>query len=165
MGYALPDHSIITHGNEALSYPEYRETLGWEDPELDLGEAPLERNGRRISRHYRMPRAADRDPEIGLELIGDAPRTPAGEILVSEPVSFRVTVAEKDRWILGRHLFEVAFFRDYEFVAEEEHGYLPLTWRWDPAVAEPGRYVITVNVSTFGGQVGVASVPVRVVPK
>ena len=68
----------------------------------------------------------------------------------------------EDKWPLEQSLYEVSFFLDQQFVSEEETGYTPLTWRWDPAGLAPGLHVMTVNVSGYWGHVGVASVLLRV---
>jgi hypothetical protein len=52
-------------------------------------------------------------------------------------------------------------FADNELLAEAERGYLPLTWRWDLQNLPPGEHVLTVNISSFGGQVGVTSRRIR----
>ena len=48
-----------------------------------------------------------------------------------------------------------------ELLAKAERGYLPLTWRWDLRNLAPGEHVLTVNISSFAGQVGVRSVRIR----
>lgn len=159
--FALPEHSLIAHGNDAYSYHEYREMKGWPRPESDSEAAPLKRDGQRIARQHYAPASSYRDPEIALELV-DTPKDDEGVYLVDGPVHVRVEVADEDKWLLEESLFEVAFFLDHRFVAEEEHGYLPLTWRWRPDPGKPGQRVLTVNVISFDGPVGVASVPVRV---
>jgi hypothetical protein len=55
-------------------------------------------------------------------------------------------------------LYEVAFFVDGEFVSEEENGYMPLTWLWNPGDISKGRHMLTVNVSGHDGRVGVKSI-------
>jgi len=41
--------------------------------------------------------------------------------------------------------------------AQAERGYLPLNWTWELTQFPPGEHVLTVNISSFRGQVGVAS--------
>jgi hypothetical protein len=107
-----------------------------------------------------------RPPRVELDLVaGVAPPADASPVLVTGPLTMRVNVPEQDRWLLQSSQYEVAFFIDGEFVSEEERGYVPLSWKWDPANLAPGRHMLTVNVSGFAGQVGVKSVPLQVAPK
>ena len=69
---------------------------------------------------------------------------------------------DEDRWAMQQSLYEVAFFVDNQFLSEEEQGYVPLTWRWNPAGLKPGIHLVTVNVSGFNGQVGVKSLQIAI---
>ncbi|MCB1663983.1 MAG: Ig-like domain-containing protein [Pseudomonadales bacterium] len=68
-----------------------------------------------------------------------------------------VDIPKADKKVLEESLFEVGFFVDGEFVSEEEQGYVPFTWNFDPRRFGPGEHVLTVNISGFSGQVGSAS--------
>ena len=54
-------------------------------------------------------------------------------------------------------LFEVVFYINNQFVSEEERGYLPLDWNWNPVGIQPGRHTVTVNLIGFGGDIRVGS--------
>lgn len=58
---------------------------------------------------------------------------------------------------MNEQQYEVAFFIDGEFIAEEEQGYVPITWNWVAQDLSPGEHMLTVNISGFGGKVGVSS--------
>ncbi len=161
-GFELPDHAIITNGNKSLSYTVWRKTKKWPSVMPDFKKKPLERNGQRISRHYYLPRSVDIEPRVSLALGEKLPLNPDGLPIVTKPISLKVDMHKDDRWAMKQSLYEVAFFLDYEFISEEEQGYVPLTWRWNPAGLKPGIHVISVNVSGFNGQVGVKSVTIFV---
>lgn len=161
--FELPDHSVITHGNNATDYLSWRKKNKLPVSMPELSSAILAREGRRISRHYYLPRSIDVDPRVQLQLVGDLPMTDDGMPIVSGPVSLRVGMNRDDQWALQQSQFEVAFFADFQFLSEEEQGYIPLTWRWNPAGLAPGRHILTVNVSGFNGQVGVHSLEVELV--
>ncbi len=161
-GYELPRHSILTSGNSELSYRAWRDAHGWSSEMPDFSDVVLERDGRRVSRHFYLPRSADIDPRITLDLSEELPVNEAGIPVVSGPVTLRVNMHEEDRWAMQQSLYEVAFFIDQTFVSEEEQGYVPLSWRWNPAGLAPGVHVVTVNVSGFNGQVGVKSLKVAI---
>lgn len=154
-GFELPRHSILTTGNEDLAYTDWRQDQGWTSDMPDFSQVPLQRNDSRISRHYYLPRSVDIDPRVMLDISDDLPLNEAGIPTVTGPVSLRVDMHEDDRWAMQQSLYEVAFFVDQAFVSEEEQGYVPLTWRWNPAGLSPGVHLVTVNVSGFNGQVGV----------
>lgn len=163
-GYELPRHSILTSGNRELSYGAWRDAHGWSSEMPDFSEVVLERDDRRVSRHFYLPRSTDIDPRITLDLRDELPVNEEGIPIVSGPVTLRVDMHEEDRWAMQQSLYEVSFFIDQTFVSEEEQGYVPLSWRWNPAGLAPGVHVVTVNVSGFNGQVGVKSLRV-VIPE
>ena len=59
--------------------------------------------------------------------------------------------------------FEIVFFLDSEFYAEEETGYSPYNWVWDTSQAKEGTYVLTVNLSGFKDQIGILSKKVKII--
>lgn len=161
-GYELPNHSILTIGNKLVTYGAWRKSKGWSSEMPDLSRVQLERKGRRISRHYYLPRSVDVAPDITLDITNKLRVNEDGIPIVSSPISLKVGMHDDDRWAMQQSLYEVAFFVDYQFLSEEEQGYVPLTWRWNPAGLEPGTHIITVNVSGFNGQVGVKSLKIEI---
>ncbi len=161
-GFELPKHSILTIGNKTLGYNLWRKSKKWPSAMPDLSQVKFERNGRRLSRHYYLPRSVDINPRITLSILDKLPHNKHGIPIVSGPLSLQVGMHNEDRWAMQQSLYEVAFFVDYEFLSEEEQGYVPLTWRWNPAGLKPGVHLITVNVSGFNGQVGVKSLHIEI---
>lgn len=156
--FRLSDHAIITRGNSSIDYLDWSRTKKLEPFYLASEARQLERNGRRISPHYYLSRTMDRDPAVSVTFGGDLRTSPKGVPLIEGKSPIQVDVPTEDRWLLDASLYEIAFFIDHQFVSEEEQGYLPLTWLWDPAGLEPGQHLLTVNVSGFRGQVGVKSI-------
>ena len=130
-----------------------------------------------LSRHHSSPSQNTRPlriaPEFYRSRLDDAPATLALALLdgdapierphlIVEPAILRVDVDERGRRALTESLFEVGFFVNGEFVSEEEQGYLPISWRLDPARYGPGEHVLTVNVTAFDGRVATASTRFRV---
>ena len=161
-GYTLPDQTVITRGNRRLDYAAYRQARGWGQPTVRMQDLRLERDGKRLARQSRLPLSLLRDPRTSLVVVGAGKRDVDGAFRIDGPTDFKVDVAAQDKWPLEQSLYEVSFFLDQEFVSEEETGYTPLTWRWDPAGLAPGLHVMTVNVSGYWGHVGVASVLLRI---
>lgn len=157
--FRLPDYSIITTGNKTIGYGAYRKGRAWQDRIVDQDKIKLTRGDVRISRQYYVSPAQARDPQVRLNFSGEQKESKEGLPLLKlgQPVQIKVEVDEKDRWLLDQSLYEVAFFIDHEFVSEEEQGYMPLTWVWKVDQVSEGRHVFTVNISGFGGKVGVVS--------
>lgn len=155
--YQLPEHAIITMGNEKVSYGDYRSKKGFPDITRGASEMKLERDGKRISRNYYMPRFKDRDPKVFMALLGNQKKTQEGVPILEDATSVKVNITEEDRKLIQESLYEVAFFVDNEFVSEEEQGYMPLTWIYKPVGLAPGNHILTVNVSSLSGQMGVKS--------
>lgn len=159
MGFKLPEHAIITTGNKALDYRRYRKLKGWKTETISPENMKLNRNGIRISRHYYFPRVFDPVPLVKLSLPANLPRSKKGlpMLQLNQPVAVKADINKEDRWMMKESLYEVAFFIDYEFAAEEEQGYVPLTWQWTPMNLPFGEHMLTVNISGFSGKVGVAN--------
>jgi hypothetical protein len=152
--FRLPQQSILTVGMDN-DYRAYRKQKGWPETAAPPTELRLERNGQRLSRSYFLPRFKDPDPRVTLSLIETLPLSRDQLPVIAGPVTLRVDIPEEDRWLVRESLYEVAFFVDQEFVSEEEHGYVPFSWRWTPSGLAAGRHLLTVNISGFGGKVAV----------
>lgn len=161
-GFALPDHTILTTGNKTQNYQLWHRKNGWSSKMPDLSQVTFERAGQRISRHYYLPRSVDIAPRIDLKIIDKLPKNNDGIPIVSDSITLRVTMHNEDRWAMQQSLYEVAFFVDDQFLSEEEQGYVPLSWRWNPVGLEPGIHRVTVNVSGFNGQIGVKSIAIEI---
>jgi hypothetical protein len=155
----LPDATVIAYGNDEETYREYKLGRGEDRPRKPEREAPAER-AVRLRPEGLVPPAWAQAPAVVLsfpELKG-GPDVPQ----VSEAVAVRVDVAPEDREILLREQFEIIFYVDHVFFAEAERGYLPFNWRWELDQFPEGEHVLTVNLASFKGQVGVASRKVRI---
>ncbi len=163
-GFTLPDHAILTTGNTTMDYLSWRQQQAWSSTMPDFSVLPFERDGKRLSRHHYLPRAIDIEPRVTLSIVDELPRNEASIPIVSGPVALRVNMNKDDQWAMQQSLYEIAFFVDHQFLSEEEQGYVPLTWRWNPVGLTPGEHIVTVNVTGFNGQVGVKGLRI-VIPK
>lgn len=149
----LPDATVIAFGNaKGEIYRDYK-----------LGRAKA-----RPARPAR-PRQAGKEPGLRPENLvppawARAPRVSLTFPKVKEQVpqvrgavDVRVEVDPADLQTLLADRFEVIFYVDNVFFAEAERGYLPFNWRWEVDGLPPGEHLLTVNVSSFRGQVGTAS--------
>lgn len=160
-GYRLPDHAILVSGGRGESYAAWRKQKGWPESAADrLVGAALERDGKALSRVFFIAHYQPYDPPVMFSFASRTEPTPT----LDDAVTVKVDIAPEHRAILESSQFEVAFFVDGEFVSEEEQGYVPFNWRFDPTKFGPGQHVLTVNVSGFTGQVGTASLLFKVGP-
>ena len=89
--------------------------------------------------------------------------TEQGLAILNDKTIVNVTLGENDKPIFQNSQFEICFFLNHEFYAEDETGYTPFNWVWDLNQVEAGEYLLTVNVTSFDDQVGVVSRKVKVV--
>lgn len=158
-GFKLPQHTIIATGNRILDYSGYRKARHWPDIRIPQEAQILERGGVRLSKQYYAPRYQDIDAKVRTELPASLPRNASGwpVIKADETVPVKVDIAPEHRWLMDESLYEVAFFIDQQFASEEEQGYLPLTWHWKANGLAPGKHLLTVNISGFGGRIGISN--------
>ncbi len=152
--FQLPDHAIITYGNKQLSYSQWRLQSGFSQNLADsVANISAKRNGKALSKVFFKPKYLPTDPRVTAKLLntkGDIPT-------LSGVSSLKVDIPLADRGIVEKSLYEVGFFVDGVFVSEEEQGYVPFTWRFDPKQFSAGEHHLTVNISGFDGQVGIVS--------
>jgi hypothetical protein len=165
VGYQLPDHSIITHGNSSESYRDYRERHKWPLKQASYAERALERNGRMLRQEAFQPVLQQKSPRIDVKLLATETRQPVQRVKVLEEMLTEVKLHPLDEIYLDQERYEISFFVDHAFIAEEEQGYVPFTWRWSPGRLgiEPGEHLLTVNVSGYNGQVGVKNIKFSVI--
>jgi hypothetical protein len=157
IGYRLPDHTIITFGNEQMDYRQYRKEKGWPLPDYGYTDQSLEREGKLLRREFYTPVLKQKSPRISVTMLDKDSDKPASHIQGMDEVLTLVGIDQVDEIYLDQDRYEISFFVDNTFIAEEEQGFVPFTWRWSPGRygIKPGKHVLTVNISGYTGQVGV----------
>ncbi len=162
LGYKLPEHSIIAYGNDTETYRSYREKKGWpvRQPVRRGRQRDLERAGKPIRREYYNPILKQKSPRIDVNLLQREGRACTDAISGFEEVITEITLEPLDEMYLDQDRYEISFFVDHEFIAEEEQGFVPFNWRWSPRRMgiKAGRHILTINLSGYNGQVGVRNV-------
>jgi len=136
MAYQLPEFSLISTGNKAMNYREYRKEKAWPEPEVDLSQIKLQRDGIRLSRDYSLPRSFH--PGVTITLADELKVSRTGLPVVEDKVRFRIDVPPEDRWVLDSSFYETGFYINYQF-------------HYDASALAPGRHVATVQLFGFGG--------------
>jgi hypothetical protein len=158
----LPEATVIAYGNDQETYRDYKRGRGKHRPQKpDRPRHPDPKVHLRPA--HLVPPAWTRAPHVHLRFPKHGGGSGKTIPEVQDAVAVRVDVDPSDRDLLLRDQFEIMFFVNYVFFAEAERGYLPFNWRWELHQLPPGEHVLTVNVSSFKGHVGVASRKVRVV--
>ena len=117
-------------------------------------------NARRLSPHFLKPRATDRAFKVGLDFPELGPA--GGGVLVARD-KLPVRAADADKGVTLDQQFEIILFIDNVFYAEEERGHLPFNFPAELTNLPPGEHLLTVNVVTFGDQIGIGSRKINVV--
>lgn len=147
--YQLPQHSIVTWGNDSLSYPEWRVKNRYPIAQANARPKINQVRGDNVlSKVFSKPKYLPLDPKVMMDFEHSQEKD---EAIV------RVNIPEAHRGIIENSLYEVGFFIDGEFVSEEEQGYVPFVWKFKPSNYSKGQHYLTVNITGFDGQVGVAS--------
>jgi len=156
-GYRLPDHTIITEGSDD-NYLAWRDGKGWEAAMPDMSKIPLVRGEERLSRHYFLPRAIEAEPQVKVTLSGDLKPLSNDRYAVTGKTVIKVDMDKSPEWAMAQSQYEIGFFINGDFVAEEEQGYVPLSWQLDTGYLDKGEHLLTVNISGFNGAVGIRSI-------
>ena len=107
--------------------------------------------------------AVDYSPEVKMTLVNTRGTSDKGASILAGKTLVKVELDEQDKKVFQNQQFEIVFFLDYEFYAEDEAGYTPFNWVWDLTNVEEGEHLLTVNISSFKDQIGVLSRKVKVV--
>ncbi len=160
---ALPATTVIAYGNETESYRDYKRGRGKERPKKPLRPrlANLDTNEKLAPEGF-VPSPASRAPRVEVTF-PNVSESKAGVPSVGAGVDVRIDVDSSDKEALLSQQFEIIFFVDNVFFAEAERGYLPYNWRWELQQLPPGEHILSVNISSFRGQVGVGSRKITVV--
>ncbi|SFV64280.1 hypothetical protein MNB_SV-13-2099 [hydrothermal vent metagenome] len=156
--FTLCDYSIITNNNKKENYISYFQRNKLKCNTIPNEKQILKRGDRGISKHFYGCRIQERDPRLELKI--PKAKTDKQDIPIlsnGKRTLIKVTMNPEDEAILEKVKYEVSFFVDFEFSSEEELGYMPISWNFNPNGLKKGKHILTVNVSSFSGQVGVKS--------
>lgn len=158
--FTLPETSVITVGNANYDYRAYK--AGLKSPRPAKEDRPMT-NARRLSPHFLKPRVTDRAFKVGLDFPELGAAAAVGVPEVRDKLLVRAAAAAADKDITLDQQFEIILFIDNVFYAEEERGHLPFNFPVELTNLPPGEHLITVNVVTFGDQIGIGSRKINVV--
>ncbi len=156
--YALPNNSIIVMGEERLNRPVFIENS-------DSNDTIRQREKRRrkqMYNHWQHPRDKCYDPVIQLSMPQSSDKQIDGLPVIDKPKVITMDIREKDQAFTYDQRFEVVYYLDFVFVYEEELGYAPFNWRWDPHGVNEGVHYITAMLRGYEGHFGTTTLKVFV---
>jgi hypothetical protein len=156
--YSLPENTVLV-GDGATAEVTLIRDVTWDAPERPNRKQRPRRHGD----YPGQPIETRRDVAIALALSGSPKRNAQGLPIVTGPTAVHMTVpdAKEAERILAER-FETAFFLDGQYQYENEAGFLPATWLFDPAGAAPGVHYLTGNLLGYEGHFGIATLAVEV---
>lgn len=152
----LPGHIIITYGNKKTDYIKYRQP----------GNSHQARDGKQSQDEFRgsvttpAPLATLLSPRLKISFPMTKQFTPDGIPILSQKTLVRIEVENKA--VLAKVPYEIIFFIDGTFYSEEPSGISPYNWVWDVSNVKSGEHLFTVNLVSFGDQIGVSNKKIRI---
>jgi hypothetical protein len=159
--FTLPENSVITYGNNDATFREYKTKVTSSRP-VKESRGEIKPKGK-ISIHYAQLKVNDYSPKVKMKFLkGDKELTEDIPIIRGKTL-VRTELDEKDNKYFASQQYEICFFMDGQFYAEEEVGYSPFNWVWNPENIKEGEHILTINLSGFKDQIAVLSRKIKVV--
>ena len=155
--FSFPENSIISYGNKKVSFKQYKATN--KRPKKEINKQNLLQK----SPHYALQRVLDYSPEVFINFSNILGKDDDGIPIIKNKTIVKVTLNDQDKLIFQNQQFEICFFLDYEFYAEDEAGYTPFNWLWNLSNVSEGVHLLTVNITSYKDQIGVVSRKVRII--
>jgi len=150
--YALSSNSIVVRSNKPAARPGFIEDVSWGKAVREKTKQPK----KRMYDHWQHARDKCSDPRVVITL-PDAKPGKDGLPTISGSTPIRFDVAQEDLELMIGERFEIVIYIDLLFVYEEELGYVPFTWIWDPIGVSPGAHYISVVFRGYEGHFGAAT--------
>jgi hypothetical protein len=159
-GYTLPQPCWITFGNKSIDYRTYRESKDSSWQKIYKTKEEI-RDGKKISADFLQPGINRQTPLIHVTIPPEVPRDKNGTPQLSGKALVKIEIDARDFHFMDEQ-YEITFFIDNEYYAEQELGYVPFNWLWNLSDVKPGEHILTVNVSSYRNRIGVRSMRVKV---
>jgi hypothetical protein len=156
--FDLPENSVITYGNKKTGYFEYKKGI-----QRNRKEQHPWRHNKKRSKHFKFSRLQARSPNVMMSFSPQQSEEPTDIIVLKGKTVVHVELEKDSKQHFQNTQFEIVFFLDGQFYAEEEVGYSPYNWIFDTSQVKEGEYVLTVNLSGFQDQMAIFSKKIRIV--
>lgn len=155
-GFALPENTII------VGSPQNKVLLISQDSLKKKEQRKAVSAPKHMYAHAQQPLESRGDFSISLQLPGSLGKSAAGVPIVSTPIPVRLDVNAIDRERALARRFEPVFFVDGQFAFENEVGFIPMTWNFDPSALNEGEHFLTVNLRGYEGNFGMTTVKILI---
>lgn len=163
--YALPENSIITYGNDSLSYRDWYLAWGQHRLRRPPPVEPRESNAI-LSPHWGLAPHIAKDPPLEIrfpELQGSLSRADEPILATDGRLLVRIDIPDSlSRRFIQEQRFELVTFLDDRRISEQEQAHLPFNWVWDLWGVAPGEHWLTINLVTMRQYVGTCSQRIRI---
>lgn len=153
--FSLPDNSIL------VGEPQQQVQLIAGLPHQAQQRQKSGTQAKRMYSHAQQPLESRGDFKV-LWTLPKLPRSANGVPIVTSVTPVRLDVQQADRERALSRRFEPVFFIDGQFAFENEVGFVPMTWNFDPAALNEGEHFLTVNLRGYEGNFGMATLKVFV---
>ncbi len=160
-GYTLPQPSVIAYGNSKTTYIAYRLKRDPE-PEKKYTLDSLYLSTHNFSKHYMQSIVYDHCPNFTVSFPQNSECDSSGVPILQGKALVRVEV-DPDYVTYLSEQYEISFFIDNEFYAEEEVGYTPYNWLWRLNNIDEGYHILSVSLISFQDRANEKSVKIKIV--
>jgi hypothetical protein len=160
--YSLPINAVIITGDSPQKRPQF--LAQWRDV-LPIRPQFQPVRKRTMYNHWQHERNQCYDPELHIHLPADLARTDEGLPVITGQTGIGIDVAEQDSRYLYDQRFEVVLYIDFLFLQEEEMGYLPYFWQFDPQGMSASVHYLTVMLRGYEGHFGTATQKIFIKPQ
>jgi hypothetical protein len=156
-GFVLNNNTIVVTSEPKANRPDFVQELTWGKQFRASNRPKLPR----LFDFWNYPRESCRDPKIYLKPLAVTERKEELPVINSETY-FQLRIDPHDQELITDQKFEVVFYVDGVFAYEEEIGYAPFAWRWNPSGVNSGIHYITAMLRGYKGHLGSATTKVWV---
>lgn len=154
--FSLPENSIL------VGEPQQQVQLISGLPAQTEQRQKSGTQAKRMYSHAQQPLESRGDFNVLWSLPSSLPRSANGVPIVTAMTPVRLDVPQADRERALSRRFEPVFFIDGQFAFENEVGFVPMTWNFDPSALNEGEHFLTVNLRGYEGNFGMATLKVFV---
>lgn len=107
-------------------------------------------------------RGLRKSPKFKIIFPESSQQTAEGAAILQGKTPVRIIVDKKDNEWLSETKYELGMYIDHAYFMEDEEGSNPFTYRFDTTTLNDGIHTITVNITSYQGEIGTATIPVYV---
>ena len=158
--FALPLQNIVTYGNKKIEYVQYRQLKG--NKIKTTNQEEWKNRPRTTSKA--MSEILSPDIEVTFPRLESQGETDNNIIPnLKQKVIVNVSLNKENRKYISNTKYEIIFFVDGVFYAEEPIGTNPFNWLWTTKGIKPGKHMLSVNLVTFRDQIGTKNMMINIV--